>query len=191
MSILQKPRYLRRFPSVRVQVLRPFQLSDYTPLAGPDPRCAGQAHQQHERVTLMLLGFSEGMVTVRLKTCARMAYPRGDRGHRAGAAGALDCGLYFSRQTTLGDRNHRASPLHGSDVYLARSSSGIVHCRSQSSSASILSGRSLIHMQPEGEQKGIQLRSLLYKRKEKRRENGTVCAPERQTGARERQSFRT
>ena len=35
--------------------------------------------------------------------------------------------LYCSRQTTLDDRNQRYSPAQDCDVYLSRSSSGIVH----------------------------------------------------------------
>jgi hypothetical protein len=41
---------------------------------------------------------------------------------------------YCSRQTTLGDRNRRYSPFQGWEVYLARSSSGIVHSHRKESS---------------------------------------------------------
>jgi hypothetical protein len=41
---------------------------------------------------------------------------------------------YCSRQTTLGDRNQRYSPFQGWEVYLARSSWGIVHSRRKESS---------------------------------------------------------
>src|SRR5262245_17900362 len=41
---------------------------------------------------------------------------------------------YCSKQTTLGDRNQRYSPLQGWEVYLARSSSGMVHSRRKESS---------------------------------------------------------
>jgi hypothetical protein len=41
---------------------------------------------------------------------------------------------YCSRHTTLGERKRRYSPFQGCEVYLARSSSGIVHSRRKESS---------------------------------------------------------
>src|SRR5262249_18545564 len=44
------------------------------------------------------------------------------------------CRRYCSRPTPLGERKRRYSPFQGCEVYLARSSSGIIHsCRKKSS----------------------------------------------------------
>src|SRR5262245_33669335 len=51
---------------------------------------------------------------------------------------AADARRYRSRQTTFGDRNQRYSPVHGWEVYLNRSSSGIVNSRRKAKASSLL-----------------------------------------------------